>query len=405
MSVNNVDHILQRIRLSHIDWVDSFAEHHPGVAEVMQRHSSRPQMLLNYALVRLFLLFAWILMRMRSKQKPARYVFQGLRYLSLIESLPATEVLILGGRRELRLCLQRGYKFHWIGYLAKSFELYRWGDEENLFPKVVNYIQTVFETDDGENRYLFLWEDSQPVGVTLSNALASIPRLSIVCIAHGMFLRYKGARALPPEGKHCKFNFVWSDSQRRLVKGGDDPCTFVLGLPYNVKVSSSVRHAVVIVGHCGREFNKEEYFYSYYHFTKIFSLLDRAGFEVSFRPHPTDDINFAHSNFSVINTEEKQQLFSRGRMVFIGIASSLMYEARQSGNVVIALDTPQLTYYVDFNVDHVIKEDDYKELPLYLSGLMNSDLMKREINTEPLASRLERCIRKIDNFNAKGDLI
>lgn len=399
--MKSVESVLQKVRANHDDWLVSFTTHHPTVAEVMKRPPTRQRLFLNLLIVRLFLLLCWFSQQVHLRRKPARYIFQGLRNRSLIEILPSQEVLVVGGRKELFYCLKRGYQFHWIGYIAKAFERYRWSADNKLLYSVIMYIQDYFKINVGESRYLFLWEDSQPAGVTLSTALESIPGLSIVCIAHGMFFRYKGADSLPPEGKNCKFNLVWSNSQKELVKGGRDPATFVLGLPYEISLSYPAAPSVVVVGHCGRDFNREEFFYSYYLFSKIFSVLDKSEYAVSYRPHPTENIFFARSNFRSICVEEKMNLLSSSKKIFIGIASSLLYEAREFGHIVIALEIPNLPYYVDFEVDGIVRENEYVNLPSYLGGLIKGKVRRYEVDIDSLAARMASCINEIDSYNAR----
>jgi len=393
--VMGINAVLLKIGQLNSRWLDHFAEIMPDIVRARQSHYSYPSLLLHSLILRLVLLIIPLLF----VRKPPKYIFQGLRHRGLIEVLPSSEVMVLGGRGEYLYCLKRGYSFHWIGYIAKAFQLYIWAGKKEPFSKALIFIQNLFLAQAGERRYLFLWEDSLPTGLTLSTALASIPGLNVVCIAHGMFTRYKG-KGVPPEGEQCKFNLVWDVSQRKLFNGGDDPATFVLGIPYEVKPPQAITHNVVLVGHCGRSTSVAEYCFSLYHFNKIFTILQRANINVSFRPHPQDDINFIRSIFPSVCVENKQELFASGRMAFIGFASTLLYEARQHGNITIALDSSELPYEIDFNVDGVVLASDYEKLPLYLSNLFDARSVQVNINVGSLSSRFYGCIKKIDEFNA-----
>ena len=393
-----IDTLLLKIGQLNSRWLDHFAEIMPDIVSARQRHYSCPSLLIHSLMLRLVLLILPFLY----VSKPPKYIFQGLRHRSLIEALPASEVLVLGGRGEFLYCLKRGYTFHWVGYIAKSFQLYVWAGKKEPFSKALIFIQKLFLAQAGEKRYLFLWEDSLPTGLTLSTALASIPGLNVVCIAHGMFPRYKG-KGIPPEGEHCKFNLVWDASQKKLFKGGDDPATFVLGLPYEVNPPQLISCDVVLVGHCGRSSGVAEYFFSLYHFSKIFTILQRANITVSFRPHPQDDINFIRSIFPTLRVENKLDLFGSGRKAFIGFASTLLYEAGQCGNILIALDCSEFPYEIDFHVDGVVLASDYEKLPLYLSNLFDAMPAQVNANVESLSSRFYGCIKQIDEFNANKE--
>jgi len=338
---------------------------------------------------------------MLSVSKPPRYIFEGLRFLNLIETLPPSEVMVLGDRCEFLYCLKRGLRFHWIGYIAKSFDLYIWAGKKDLFSEALLFIQKLFSTQAGDKKYLFLWEDSLPTGLTLSAALESIPGLNVVCISHGMLFRYRDKRILQ-EGWTCKFNLVWAPSQRKLTKGGDDPATFVLGLPYEVTPNHLTSRNVVLIGHCCQNENTEEYFFSLYHFRKIYTILHRAGFAVSFRPRPYDDINFIRSVFPSVCVDDKHELFASKKMVFIGFVSTMLYEARQFGHIVIGLDTSTFAYERDYDVDGIVLASDYEGLPLYLSKLFDERLKHIDARVESLSSRFRDCIRQIDKFNSDG---
>lgn len=395
----NIDALLLKVGQLNSRWMDLFEEIAPYHSSFRRRHYSRTSLLLHSLLLR----SAVLILPLLSVSKPPKYIFQGLRHRDLIEVLPASEVMVLGHGHEYLYCLKRGYRFHWIGYVAKTFELYIYAGKKEPFSAALLFIQKLFLAYAGEKRYLFLWEDSLPTGLTLSAAFDSIPGLNVVCIQHGMFSPYT-EKSMPSEGVSCKFNLVWDLSQKKLIKSGDDPATFVLGLPYEVKPPRLIRRNVVLVGHSSRSYGSDvaEYFLSLYHFSKIFTILQRAGFAVTFRPHPGDDINFIRSVFPSVCVEDKHKLFASGRMVFIGFVSSLMYEARQFGNIVIGLDNSLFPYERDFDVDGVALTNDYKELPVYLSNLLDARSSQIDASVESLSSRFHNCIRQIDEFNADG---
>ena len=397
--MTDIEALLLKIHQLNSRWQNALAEISPNIASGRRRQYSRTSLLLHSLFLRSVLLIAHFLYL----RKPPKYVFQGLRHRGLIEVLPASEVMVLGGRGEFLYCLKRGCRFHWIGYISKSFQLYIWGGEKKIFPEALLFIRKLFLNPGGEKRYLFLWEDSLPTGLTLSIALASIPALNVVCIAHGMFPRYK-EKSLPPEGVSCKFNLIWDVSQKKLFKGGDDPATFVLGLPYEVTIPHSMSRNIVLVGHCGRSSDMTEYFFSLYHFSKIYAILQRAGFAVSFRPHPQDDVNFIRSVFPTVCVADKNALLASKRMVFMGFASSLLHEARQFGSIVIALDNSIFPYELDFDVDGIVLASAYEELPLYLSNILDSPPMLIDARVKSLSTRFHRCIRQIDDFNADANV-
>lgn len=395
----NIDDIINNISKIHGRWETACMQVLPDVAIGRQKNFSKFHVLLNSFIYEN--LISVINFFPIGKSVP-KYIFEGLRHRHLIEILPVSEVMILGGRNEFFYCYKKGYKFHWIGYISKTFQLYIWADKRKPFYKAVQCIIKIFMKHANEKKYLFLWEDSQPTGMTLSASLKSIPYLNIICIGHGLLGNYRGVRFIP-EGLSCRFNLVWDKSQVKLFTGSDEinTATFVLGLPYDIVRSQALSRHVILVGHVGRGSDSIEYFYSLYHFSKIYRFLINSGFLVSFRPHPQDDVGYISKIFNSVNIQDKHQLFSSGRMAYIGFSSSLLYEAGQFGNIVIALDSSPLSCKVEFDADSIILEGDYDNLPLILSNLFDARSIEVDTDIGSLSSRFYNCLLQIDEFNAK----
>ncbi|OHB46085.1 MAG: hypothetical protein A2178_00570 [Planctomycetes bacterium GWC2_49_10] len=391
----DIEALLRKINAQNDKWSEIYGRALPSVAIGRKKSFSAKSALLYSMLLR----SALFILSLIPVSKPPKYIFQGLRHRTLIELLPAAEVMVLGGRNEFFYCIKSGYKFYWIGYISKAFQLYMGASQKEIFAKAILFLHKLFTAQSEEQKYLFLYEDSLPIGLTLSAALNDMQGLNVICIQHGIYFRYNDI-FVPPEGMYCKFNLVWDSSQRKLYKGGGDPATFILGLPYEMKPSILLNRKVVLVGHSGRSSGLTEYFFSLYHFSKIFKILQDAGCDVSFRPHPQDDINFIRSVFPSVCIESKLDLFASGRMAFIGFASSLMYEARQLGNIVISLDNSIFPFEMDIDLDGIVLERDYENLPLYLSRLFDDRSPLIDINIESLSSRFHNCISQIDAFNA-----
>jgi hypothetical protein len=396
--MNDIDNILIEIRQLNNQWLDLAFRFMPDLIQSRRKPNNQFKVFFHSVV---FECISWIMPMFHMNNIP-KYIFHGLRHRALLEILPRSEVLVLGGRNEYMYCLQKGYRFHWIGYISKSFQLYIFENKKQPFFRFIKYIRNLFLNKIKSNTYLFLWEDTQPTGLTLSVALRSIPNLNIVCVAHGMFLRYKN-EFVPAEGQQCKFNLVWAESQKKMFKEKNGCATFVLGLPYDVKPSSKLSRNVVLIGHCGLDGEKIEYFYSLYHFCKIFTVLDKAGFNVSYRPHPQDNVNFVKSIFSKVSFEDKNTALALERRIYIGFMSSMLFEASKFGNIVIGLDcSPILPIELDFDLDGYIIESNYPNLPEYLLSLLTkfSKIDDKQIDDFP--KRFYNCIEQIDEFNLKS---
>ena len=387
----DVDSLLVKAGQLYSKCLDGYSELMPDIVKCRRRVYGQNELLFKTLSLKLLLWAPFFFMR-----KPPKYIFQGLRHQGLIEALPASEVMVLGGRGEFLYCLKRGCKFHWIGYVSKAFELYYWGGKRGAFLSAVCLIRKMFNAQDGNKRYLFLWEDTLPTGVVLSTVLDSMPKLSIVCVAHGIFPEYK-EQAVSPEGESCQFNFVWSSSQQKIFKERRYPSTFVLGLPYEVRVPQKTSRKVVLIGHCGPSSGMTEYLYALYVFRKIFIALYDAGFEVEYRPHPQEPVDFIPEAFPSLCLENKMEMLSSERRLYIGFASTLMYEARQFGNLVVALDTSDLLYQINFEVDAVISPVDYDQVPEIVSRLFDDGYINiDEANYQSLSVRFDGCLKQVD---------
>ncbi|HIG39243.1 MAG TPA: hypothetical protein EYQ14_01655 [Gammaproteobacteria bacterium] len=193
----------------------------------------------------------------------------------------------------------------------------------------------------------------------------------------------------------CQANFVWSRNQIELfAQYGIDNC-FILGVPYDIEAPSEVTNEVVLVGHCGRESSDAEYFYTVSQFIKIHQILCDAGCIVSYRPHPQDDLEMVKSVFpNVTRTLTKDLLRSR-RGVYIGFASTFMFECKNSGSVVIGLATDWLSDERDFSVDAEVQPSEYAELPALVRKLTMELYDKPMPDLAPLSSRLSCCMDEL----------
>ena len=401
--MNIYEPILMKISKAHNEWVDAYSVVMPDLVEARKKSFTRRSLMLKSSLFRSLI----AILNLLPQNKPPKYIFQGLRHSHLIEQLPAEEVMVLGGRNEWLYCFKKGYRFHWIAYVSHAFQMYIFGGKKNVLEWSIRRIHSIFSANNTDHRYLFLWEDSLPVGMTLSVVFSAFSKVKVVCVAHGMYvsLGRKIDSLITHEGSNCKFNLTWTDAQKNLLLCMKSKSTamFVLGLPYDVKRSSVISREVVLIGHCGLSSDRVEYLLSLYRYRKIYMILQDAGWKVSFRPHPQDDINFAKKIFSVVCTEAKQNLFLK-RKAFIGHASSLMFEAHQFGNIVFGLELQDAFGYDKvFDVDRNILDDEYSKLPFYLEAAFRKLESKCQSDAvESLSVRFKKCIKQIDAYVDEG---
>lgn len=334
-----------------------------------------------------------LIFRMLCLSAPPKYIFQGLRHVNLIKILPPSDVMVIGGRNEYIYCKKMGFRFHWAGYIGKSFELFYFAGKIGALSDAISLVQKYFTPYRDEKKYILLWEDTQPIGLVLSLSLRDIVGVNVICIAHG-YDYAPSEKRMCIDGLNCKFNFVYDAVQAKLFNLST---TFILGLPYEIKPARTIKTKIFLVEHTGIAAGAE-YIISTYHFLRLYGILERAGYDVTYRARPGYDNTYARSMFSDVCDGDKLDLFAEGRMIFIGFSSTLLYEAKIFGNIVVGLDTLEFFDQRNFDVDVVISAEKYNDLPSHLSTLI-SQKSTHPIDVESLYSRFFSCIKLIDSYN------
>jgi hypothetical protein len=365
------------------------------INKLRTRSPSKERLLILEIILRIWIFFQ----RFSIRRKLPKYVFMGKFHHHIISILPNKEVMVMGGINELLFCIKNGYRFFWTGFIFYGFNLFIFSKKNNLFNEAINALRKIFSKDNNK-RYLFLPNDSLPEGMTLSFGLESTPMLNIICIAHGI-INFEATRiSVTPEGESCKFNLVWSESQKSFFKNDVNHISFVLGLPYEVNPPQSQCKEVIFVGHCGPS-GAFQYFFSMYHFTKLYRMFQAAGINVLYRPHPQDNIEKL-LNFFKISFTEKNELLTSSSRIFIGLESSLLFEAHEFGHTTIGLNFLELNHKHNraFDVDFEVDSDNFESLPDLILDIIDKNESKKNAKHENLKTRFDRCLYKIDEFNS-----
>ena len=332
-------------------------------------------------------------------RKLPRYIFSSMRFPLLMSTMQPKEVMVMGGVKEFIFCLKNGYRFYWMGPIYYGFNLFIFSGKNNLFDSVITILRKIFSKDTNK-RYLFLLNDQHPAEMTLSFALEDSPKLNIVCISHGMLSFETTGQKDANDGESCKFNFVWSDSQKSFFTTERNYASFTLGLPYEVYQAQSQCKEVILVGHCGVSSDILNYCHSVYHFISIYQALEKVGIKVFYRPHPQDDFDLAQEVFSNISVMDKNVLLASARRVYIGFESTLVFEAREFGNISIGLDSLEIQDARAFDVDFEVSSDNFESLPGLILDIFHKNESKKNDKYGNLKTRFDRCINQIDEFNA-----
>lgn len=321
----------------------------------------------------------------------SQYLFQGCRYHEIIETRNKSECMIVGGWSDLYYAFKYGYKFFWVGGVIAAFEIALHTGNYTYLNKVIQVLRKIDIAGD-KSSFLFLYEDTQPLGLVLSSVFKESGNVSTVCIAHGFFPESKSN--LTFEGNNSNYNFVWDMSQRKFF---DEDRTKVieLGLTYDFSLVKKVnRERVVLLGHSGPETNLVEYFSTYSHLLLLYNILKEEGYDVKFKPHPQDDKKYAFKIFKGDIAHDFYKELNNGS-IFAGFISSALYEAKVHGAPTVGLDTEHLSYSRAFDVGKSFKISEYKDIHSYLTTLPDEKGRNEDSICISLADRFDSAMSEI----------
>ena len=365
-------------------------ERYPIYAKNKIKKYSKYELIINY----IALIICIKILKINIYKNIPKYIFQGLKYKHLLEILPSNEIMIIGGRNEYQYCKEKGYKFHWSGYIGKAFELYYFGGMVSPYYQALKNIKKLINEKPYNLKYIILWEDTQPIGMSLSLILKGMENIKVICIAHGYEYKRKSKQKMRLDGSNCEFNLVYDQEHAKFYNREK---TFILGLPYEVKKSENIKNKVILVEEHGTSAG-EEYIYCLNEIIKIYKILKKSEIEVVYRPRPGSDKNYLSGIFTNIYDGNKFNLFEEGRMIYIGFNSTLLYEAKAYGNIIIGIKSDVLYNQRNFSVDININDEKYEELPEIIRSLNFNEIKENEVdNKENLKSRFIRCIELIKN--------
>jgi hypothetical protein len=312
-----------------------------------------------------------------------KYIFHANRFPDITDLIPEKDCMIIDSLACFFKNIFSDRTYIWGGGIIASFELAMYLDEYRYLNKTISMIGRVLP-DKKDKGFLFLYEDTQPLGRVLSSVFRDSSDILTICIAHAFFPTIK--KGLVLDGNNSNINFVWSATQKVFF---DENKTIVisLGLPYNYKVSKKIDlERIVLLGYSGPATNYYEYFLTYAHLIYIYKILKNNNFNVKFKPHPQDKDSFPQSVFGLDVVHSLKEELENGS-VFAGFSSSAMYEAKKHGSIVIGLDTKLLSQErcIDYNRNFLHSE--YDLIPDFLDSL---SVIKEDSSTLPFYKLSER---------------
>jgi hypothetical protein len=274
-----------------------------------------------------------------------KFVFLSSRYDQLISQFNPDEAAIVGGPRDFALARRTGLKFRFTGDLLAASGSILFG--RKFVPSrlvVASWLR--FFSQQCDPCYLVVPNDTLPISLLLVKLADECSNMRVVCIQHGLF--NSGFDLDDIEGRNSAINLVYCEAQRReMERRLPGALVEVMGFPANHVARSSdapAVHRAILVG-TGVLENFASYETALDIFTRVNAVLKSARVEVEYRPHPNEKGHDQAASIFSINGQTKNDLLSGDRKVFVGFASTLLYEASLAGHLVIILDDAAVPGY------------------------------------------------------------
>jgi hypothetical protein len=285
------------------------------------------------------------LLRRKHKASGRRLLFLHARYAELLAAYYPSEAMVLGGPNDWRVARRLGMEFASTADLfLASYQIlfgHRGGHASEVFAKWIEFFGR-----QANPCMLVVGNDTMPMALMLVTAAKAAPNVRVVCVEHGLLSAGPIYQFDDLEGRNSDVNLVFTASQRaEMERRLGDSIVEVMGLPAERRaVMIPSRPDVVLVG-TGTLGDMGAYARSLALFSDVRDRAEAAGNAVVYRPHPSErGLGLAEPQFR-IDRSDKSLLLVGPCKVFVGFASTLLYEADQAGHLVVVLDDPILPAY------------------------------------------------------------
>ena len=195
-------------------------------------------------------------------------IFEGCRYPDIIDLFNPEDCSIIEGWHAFPTVIKKRQGFIWGGGIIAAFEIAMHLGDYTFLNRIIDRLN-LWNIDQKE-MFLYLYEDTQPLGIVLSSVFFNSKNIHTICIAHGYFPDTDSK--LKYEGNNSNYNFVWSLSQAKFFN--KDVNVTLLGLPYEYSMAKILnKNRIILLGHSGEGTNMFEYLLTYFHMFFVYNLL------------------------------------------------------------------------------------------------------------------------------------
>lgn len=316
-----------------------------------------------------------VVLSLFSRPKKRKYVFIGAKYKSLIRGLPRSDVLVVGGVRQLVYAMfcRVSFKSN-VNLYADIIKAYQTNDNK-LLCKLRDGIAA--ELSKYSPEFLVVVSDSLPMERLWIESARKLGVKSL-CIQHGLF---SSAGSDINDGKFADIMFVFDDLQKRIVEISTNRKVQVLGYHSDIKKYASKSFGPLRVCILGQPYpqyyaEKSEIYFDY--MADLISTLKENDYVFKYKPHPSE------KNANYLNSENLSGLVYNKSMskalndfdCFISLTSTALLEVTLAGKCAIQIYDDKLSdeWFEDYGYSSSISRNDLYALPDLINGCKNVQL-------------------------------
>jgi len=319
------------------------------------------------------------------KNKKKIFFFQGLLHSAYFNNFEKDTVVIIGSKAEKKFAVEHGFHFISNFSIAASVKALVYRDSsfvlKIIFSRWINCLKKI------ESSVFLIHEDTQPVGTFLNYLSQTCSDNShAICIQHAFYGKPNYPVRL--EGKKTEFNFIINKSQGELIQPNFVK-TSIIGLPYSISAKKGDLRSVILVGVGGVFYDNQVFRESIEHYKKIYSIISQNfDLEITYRPHP-NELQFPElmqelaDNFKIIDSMDILDRLNDSRSIFIGVASSVLFQAEIAGHPVACFHADHRQEAILSDSSKILQMPNFHDLQEWIEDLRQNSYPK-EIDDDSL---------------------